>query len=687
MIRVVTYSRVSTDEQAEKDLSIPAQKKAQARWLADRPNHELVREFVDEGESAFAPAEKRPEFMAMIGYCCRNRVDIVLFHKIDRFSRHKAESAIFKEILAQRGTKAVSICEQFDNETPAGFLLEGVLETFAQFMSMNLGTETLKGMSMNAELGWFNGGKVPYGYQTIRVKDAAGREHQRLSPGEDAQIGVVREIFELAVSHGRGCRHIAGLLNARGVPSPSGGTWSPASVNFILRNPVYVGDSVWYKTKKAGRTARRKNPEPPITVRDTHAPLVERALFDRYETQRGERSFCRGKRTASTRPVGSLLSSMIHCGHCGHTFYGVRRHSTERGKPVERVFYTCHGYINKGKTVCKPLHLRREWIEDLVLDALRDHICTDAARADLRARVVTFLQERRRAFAKDSKALAREIAECDAGIQNYYRAIATGLDPTLCKQLVGELSERRSRLEREAELLAQEDIYERAIQRNVDAIERFAAQFRDGFRELPFGTQREVIQRFVARIEVQHHREVEITLRVPMDTSGLDTLLAGGPGGEGEGGSGSDLAALGVQRGRDAVRLLRDRQLGANYFFRVKLPLRAIVLGERSLDSNPSSRLRRVLPASWRTWVELESRILVQQITPRQARLPRSGCRRPRGPAPQPPTTARPRRQHTPGRRSFRDPSALLPPQKEPLPPPRHPHSTGRASAPRGPTA
>ena len=124
------------------------------------------------------------------------------------------------------------------------------------------------------------------------------------------------------------------------------------------------------------------------------------------QAQAGQRSFCGGKRTASARPVGSLLSSMIRCAHCGHTFYGVRRRSSERGKPVERVFYTCHGYINKGKTVCKPLHIRREWIEGLVLDALRDHICTEAARAELRARITGFLQERRRAFAKGRAAIS-----------------------------------------------------------------------------------------------------------------------------------------------------------------------------------------------------------------------------------------------------------------------------------------
>ncbi len=49
MPKVLTYCRVSSDEQAHRDLSIPAQRKALARWIDERPEIELAEAFVDEG--------------------------------------------------------------------------------------------------------------------------------------------------------------------------------------------------------------------------------------------------------------------------------------------------------------------------------------------------------------------------------------------------------------------------------------------------------------------------------------------------------------------------------------------------------------------------------------------------------------------------------------------------------------
>ena len=58
MKKVVTYARVSTQEQALKDLSIPAQRKAMVREVASQ-GAEILAEFVDEGESAYHSALKR----------------------------------------------------------------------------------------------------------------------------------------------------------------------------------------------------------------------------------------------------------------------------------------------------------------------------------------------------------------------------------------------------------------------------------------------------------------------------------------------------------------------------------------------------------------------------------------------------------------------------------------------------
>lgn len=60
MPNAVTYCRVSSEEQAQKDISIPAQRKALIRWAEEQTELRVVDEFVDEGESAYAPADKRP---------------------------------------------------------------------------------------------------------------------------------------------------------------------------------------------------------------------------------------------------------------------------------------------------------------------------------------------------------------------------------------------------------------------------------------------------------------------------------------------------------------------------------------------------------------------------------------------------------------------------------------------------
>jgi site-specific DNA recombinase len=150
MPKVVTYCRVSSEEQALKDLSIPAQRKALSRWIEEKPDLNLAESFVDEGESAYAPADKRPGFCGMIAYCRKNPVDYILVHKLDRFSRNREESILFKSLLRKHGVTVKSITENYDPETPQGFLYEGMIEVINQFYSMNLATETMKGMKENA---------------------------------------------------------------------------------------------------------------------------------------------------------------------------------------------------------------------------------------------------------------------------------------------------------------------------------------------------------------------------------------------------------------------------------------------------------------------------------------------------------------------------------------------------------
>ena len=522
MPQVVTYCRVSSDEQAHKDLSILAQRKALARWIDERPEIELVAAFVDEGESAYAPAAKRPGLCRMIAYCRTHAVACILVHKLDRFSRNREESILFKSLLRQHGVTIKSITEHYDPETPQGFLYEGMIEVINQFYSMNLGTETMKGMRENAERGYHNGGQSPYGYRAARVPDAGGREHSRLVPGPTNEVETVREIFRLAVEESHGAKRICQILNERGVPGPRSPHWSQSSVGAVLNNRTYVGDTVW--NKRNARTGTRKDEKDWIINANTHEPIIERDLFHRRKTVAGQRTF--NLRSSPRRSVTYLLARMIRCDHCGGIYVG--RRQRKKGKKHNEHYdlfrYHCNTYVTKGRRVCPSLGIHCDWIEGEITDLIRREICSPARLVTLQELVRKKIEARRSRYGKHPRELDRRLADIDRRIENYYRAIGDGLDATTCREHIARLEVEKEEVHAEAELLRQDDYYRRALQLNLTELERFAAAFRDDFRTLPMATQRRVLLHFIDEIRVVDREVVRVKVKVPFDDNGIRHL-------------------------------------------------------------------------------------------------------------------------------------------------------------------
>ena len=107
-MNVVLYARVSSDRQADKGASIPSQIEELHRWC-DREGHTVLREFTDEGISG--TTDKRPGFQSMIAFCKlrRDEVDAVVVWKLNRFSRDRVDSAVYKRHLRTHGVNVISI--------------------------------------------------------------------------------------------------------------------------------------------------------------------------------------------------------------------------------------------------------------------------------------------------------------------------------------------------------------------------------------------------------------------------------------------------------------------------------------------------------------------------------------------------------------------------------------------------
>jgi Recombinase len=69
-----------------------------------------------------------------------------------------------------------------------------------------------------------------------------------LVPGPEDEVGVVREIFDWFVNERLSEDKIAARLNAKGIPTTTGGRWRHKPIRDMLSNPKYVGDSVYSRT-------------------------------------------------------------------------------------------------------------------------------------------------------------------------------------------------------------------------------------------------------------------------------------------------------------------------------------------------------------------------------------------------------------------------------------------------------
>src|ERR1035437_6699621 len=158
------YARVSTDKQAQMDLSIPAQISAM-REYAKTNGWKVVDNFVDEGESA--RTANRPELKNLLQYCKEHKeVNIVIVHKIDRLARNLVDYGTIKAILKQRDIRLVSVSEPFD-DNPVGNLLENIIASISEWYSANLGEEVKKANRVKLSRGeWPH--KPPVGYKSVR---------------------------------------------------------------------------------------------------------------------------------------------------------------------------------------------------------------------------------------------------------------------------------------------------------------------------------------------------------------------------------------------------------------------------------------------------------------------------------------------------------------------------------------
>lgn len=158
--KAVIYARYSSDNQRKE--SIEGQLR-ECMSFAERKGYTVIKSYADRAISG-KRADNRPEFQKMISDSAKGEFDTVIVWKIDRFSRDKFDSVIYKSKLNKNGVSVISATEPIDN-SPEGKLMESIFEGFSEYYVKDLEMKTSRGITENAIKGKFNGGTVTFGYQ------------------------------------------------------------------------------------------------------------------------------------------------------------------------------------------------------------------------------------------------------------------------------------------------------------------------------------------------------------------------------------------------------------------------------------------------------------------------------------------------------------------------------------------
>jgi len=499
-MKIALYARVSSEKQAENDLSISAQLKA-LRKHAEKNGWTVYKEFIDEAESALSA--NRPAFQEMIATAKKKTppFEAILIWKFSRFARNRDDSVIYKSLLRKHGGSVISMNEQVD-DTPAGKLLEGIIEVIDEFYSLNLAEDTIRGLRENANRG-FQNGSIPIGYKAKKVMDGTN-ERTKLEPDE-AFAPIVERIFNLC-TQGNGIKEIANILNREGLKTNKGKPWSNSTVQYILKNEAYTGTLVY--GKKSSSKLRTNGKHEAIRLQDNHPALIDKETF--YYTH--ELMAKRSPKVTHPQTLISdyLLSGLIECGKCKAKMIGCK------AKSGKYAYYACHNYIKRGKTVCDAKLINKKKIESLIIARLKTHVLTEENLMELVNIVLDEINGNKKELAKQLNAIEKQLEALRGKLGKLYNSLETGkLDVDDLAPRIKELKAQIDTLETKRIEIIEEMQTPKSLPFNLKTLKTYAHDLADLLNKGSIVEQKSFLRSFIERIVV-NHPEAEVFYNIPI---------------------------------------------------------------------------------------------------------------------------------------------------------------------------
>lgn len=312
MERVITYCRVSTDEQASQGYSLRDQKDKLEKYCTSHGYAVAAHYEEDYSAKTF----DRPEFKKLLAFIKRNKglITKLIFIRWDRFSRNITDALLVIRDLTSYGVTCISIDQPLDLSIPENKLLLLIYLGSPEIENDRRSINTTMGVRRAMKEGrWCN--HAPYGYKFSRDE---GNKPILVRDGHKADLIV--EAFELFATGNYDKQTIRKML------LPKGLTLSRAAFATVFHNRLYAGRIV-IKADKA---------EAEVVVKGVHEGLVSEELFDKVQ------SVAKGEKESHGKPKTAKeelpLRGFLECPICGGNLTGSASRSRNG---VKHFYYHC----------------------------------------------------------------------------------------------------------------------------------------------------------------------------------------------------------------------------------------------------------------------------------------------------------------------------------------------------------
>lgn len=474
------YTRVSSRNQADADYSsLETQRERLEAYCQSQENYSIFRVYEDGGYSA--DSLERPALKEMLRDIRDGRLNCVLTYKIDRLTRSVRDFHQLVDLFDRANVKFVSVTQSLDTQNPMGRLLRNVLLDFAQFEREMTADRTRDKMFQRAQKGLWNGGNVPYGYDSENKKLIANSQEA------DRLRFMFRRFAETPSLSG--LRH---ELHQRGWYARSGKPWGKMALDHILRNPIYCGLIRFNEQRFKGE----------------QEALIQEVLFTRVQSLRRDRGHASSKLSRVF-----LLKGLIRCSDCGSWMTPHYTQKKHKDGSVYRIpYYRCTKTMHFDNSVCQIKHVNADVVERTVVQELSNlshnetflQMSVDELNGDLKRKAGPLERE--------AAQIQKRQAEIESEIGRYVKALGQGkLSIERLEAEIGGLETDKRALHQQLDDLQRKINESAARDFNAELLRRTLRDFRTAFTALTAPEQSEALQCVLKTVTV-HPQKLDLEI-------------------------------------------------------------------------------------------------------------------------------------------------------------------------------